>query len=352
MEHAFEVKIDYAAVAHNAAEISSRAGKGIMAVVKNNAYNFGLGSVVGTLLESGVKHFAVTTSEEASSIRRASGDAYVLQLNPACGHEIDRARREGIALAVTGTEWFAENASRLFGIDLHLKVNVGMNRFGVRGIGEARAVTEECARRGLRLTGLFTHFPLAEEDDTAGHDAQVDEFAAVYEDLRWADFRLVHAENSATLLRADKRLGICNLARPGILLYGYAPPPTPCWESLRPSLFVDARVVDLHTLRAGDNLGYGTSFVAESDMRIAVLPIGYGDGLLRSRKSMPAYIDGRPYPVAGGISMSHTYLAVDESVRVGDTVEIYGFNARPDRLAAAGIAANSEQVAALHTGAR
>ncbi len=347
-----QVTINYEAIAENASAIMDRTGKRIFAVVKNNAYNFGLKKVVSTLAQRGVGHFAVTTSEEAVEIKRAHPEAYVLQLNPATAGEIEVARDLGIALSVTGAEWLETHKENLWAIELHMKVNVGMNRYGIRGAEGARWALAVCAENGLKLTGLHTHFPLAEEEDAAGHDRQIDAFASIYEELREAhDFGYVHAENTATLLRRDRRLGFCNFVRPGILLYGYVAPPASPQEWLRPSLFVHTRVVDVHEIAAGEHLGYGTSFVAHHDMRIGVLPIGYGDGLLRVRKILPVYINGHPYPIAGNISMSHTYIEAGAAVEVGDVVEIYGEHARPDRLAAVGIAANSEQTTALHTGA-
>lgn len=347
-----QVTIDYGAIAENAAVIMERAHKQIFAVVKNNAYNFGLGKVVSALMGSGVKDFAVNVWEEAAEIKALRPDANVLQLNPASEAEIKEARENGIALSVTSLEWLEAHKDNLQGIDLHLKINVGMNRFGLRNAGEARRALSVCEEKKLSAVGLHTHFPLAEEDDVAGHDRQVDEFAEIHRTLSASsDFQYVHAENTATLLRQDPRLEFCNYARLGILLYGYVTPPMELQDWLRPALFAHSRVVDVHTVGSGEHLGYGTSFEAPGNMKIAVLPIGYGDGLLRARKGMPVYIDGRPYPIAGGISMSHTYIEADDAVKVGDVVEIYGEHARPDRLAAVGLASNSEQTTALHTGA-
>jgi len=347
-----QVTIDYRAVTKNAAAVSRFAGKRIIAVVKNNAYNFGIVKAVSALMDGGADHFAVTLAEEAAEIKHARRGAYVLQLNPASESEIRAARSRDIALSVTGLPWLETHKKSLRGIDLHIKINVGMNRYGLRGAREARRALELCAEYGLSPVGLHTHFPLAEEEDLTGHDRQIDEFAAVYRELSaLREFSYIHAENTATLLRRDPRLSFCNYGRPGILLYGYVPPPAEPPEWLAPTLFASTRVVDLHTVLEGEHLGYGTSFSAPRELKIAVLPIGYGNGLLRARKAMPVYIDGRPYPIAGGISMSHTYIETDDSVKIGDEVEIYGRNARPDRLAAVGLAANSEQTTALHTGA-
>jgi alanine racemase len=200
---------------------------------------------------------------------------------------------------------------------------------------------------GLSLVGLFTHFPLAEEADLSIHRSHVKAFVDIYGELSSAsEFRYIHAENTASILLHDKRLDFCNYVRPGIMLYGYSSREPVDW--LLPSLYVHTFVIDQRYLRAGDALGYGTDFSAPRDMSIAVLPIGYGDGLLRVRREVPVFINGHSYKIVSKIFMSHTFVEADESVNVGDEVEIYGDHIKIDSLTSMGVAANSEQMSPLH----
>ncbi|MDR0649540.1 MAG: alanine racemase [Synergistaceae bacterium] len=339
--------VDYGAVAENARKIVSRSGKGLFAVVKNNAYNLGLADVTRTLLGCGVSHFAVTLSEDAVFIKERFPEAYVLQLNPARGEEARAAREMGIALSLGSGEWFREYADALGGVDLHMKINTGMNRFGFSDIREASAVVRACSARGLSLTGLYTHFALAEEADLSEHSAHVDLFAACYEALSpLRSFRYVHSENSAAVLLRDRRLSFCNFVRPGILPFGYSSREPVEW--LSPSVFVSAEVIDVRPLRRGERLGYGTGFTAGRDMRVAVLPMGYGDGLMRARAVLPVYVNGASCEILGKILMSHTFIEAPDGVSVGDVAEIYGEHVKIDALASRGIANNAEQLAALH----
>ena len=346
MHNCLEIKYDV--MAGNAAKIKDYTGKELLVVVKNNAYNMGLLEVVGCLMQVGVRHFCVAAVDEAETIKRNFPEAYVLATNPANAEEIQSAQKLYIALSIPGKGWLEANRKRLQGVELHLKFNVGMNRFGARGVDEAREILGICSAERLEVTGLSTHFPLAEEDDLTEHNRQVDVFAGLYRSLSdAAPFRYIHSENSATLVQRDPRLDFCNYVRPGILVYGYSASSPVDW--VNPVLFLHSRVIYIQSLDVGDHLGYGTSFTATEKMRVAVLALGYGDGLLRVRKEAPVYINGRAFPIVSKIFMSHLFIAVDESIQVGDWVEIYGEHIRPDTLSAAGYAANSEQLSALHT---
>lgn len=343
-----QIRIDYQAIGYNAKKIAQHTGKKIFAVVKNNAYNMGMKKVLDTLISAGVEHFAVASAEEALEIKKYRPNIYALQFNPADAEAIETARKHQIALSIAGMEWFTANMEHLQNIPLHLKINVGMNRFGVAKLEEACKIVEICRSKNLRLEGLFTHFAQAEENDLIEHRAQVEKFTSFYKELgKTHRFEYTHCENTASIVRLDERLSFCSHVRPGIMLFGYSSvAPIPCW--LLPSLFVSSQVVGIRDVAKGAHLGYGVGYTAQEDETIAVLPIGYGDGIMRIRKIAPVFINGAPYPIAGNISMSHTFVRVDASIKIGDHAELYGKNIRPDTIAGMGAAANSEQMAALH----
>jgi alanine racemase len=335
--------VDYSHIAENAARIMKFSGKKIFAVVKNDAYNLGLAEVVGSLLEGGTDHFAVASMEEALFIKGKFPGAYVLQFNPADRAEIDLARDRRVALSVAGERWFYDNADFLTGVDLHLKINVGMNRFGISDLDASERVVRDCAARGLSLVGLFTHLPLAEESDLSGHERQVGLFRDFYERLSpLREFQFIHAENTGATLLRDSRLSFCNYVRPGAMLWGCSTREQVDW--LLPAVYVMSLVIELRDVPRGGRLGYGYDFSAERDMRIAVLPIGYGDGLIRARRAEPVLIGGTEYGIAGKIFLSHTFVEVDDRVKIGDDAEIYGERIKIDALTSKGIATNAEQM--------
>lgn len=337
-------------IASNLAVLKTRFQKDIFLVVKNNAYNVGLKKTVETAMENGVRHFMVTDLKSAQTIRLYTKNAYILVMRKLQGDEIEILRELDCATIIPSVEWYETYQENLQGIDLHLKINVGMNRFGIETEDECEKALMIAQANQHQLVGLCTHFPLADEDDLREHDNQVDLFCEIYQytKRRKHVFSYVHAENSATLMKQDKRLAFCNFSRVGILAYGYSPTIHQPW--LKPSVYCEATVIQIKTLKKGQHLGYGTGYVASEDQLIATLDIGYGDGLIRKRVELPAYIQERSYPFAGRISMSHAYLVVDSHVCEGDYVEIFGDYIRVDDMMrnVSGVA-NSEIMSYLKT---
>lgn len=337
-------------IAANLIALKTRFQKAVFFVVKNNAYNVGLEKTVETAIANGVCHFMVTDLKSAQTIRLYTKDAYILVMRKLKGDEIEILRELDCATIIPSVEWYETYQKNLRGIDLHLKINVGMNRFGVETQAECEKVLMIAQANQHRLVGLCTHFPLADEDDLQEHNNQVDLFCEIYQYAKRSGhvFSYLHAENSATLMQQDKRLAFCNFSRVGILAYGYSPTIHQSW--LKPSMYCEATVIQIKTLKKGQYLGYGTGYVASEDQLIATLDIGYGDGLIRKRAVLPAYIQDRSYPFAGRISMSHSYLIVDSHVCEGDCVEIFGHYIRVDDVMrnAEGVA-NSEIMSYLKT---
>lgn len=327
-----EIVIRTEHVAANLRAIKERFCKDIFFVVKNNAYNIGLKEAVKAALESGVTHFMITDFASARQIRAYTTDAYILMMRKIAQTEIKYLQELRCAVIIPSVEWYETCQADLFGIDLHLKVNVGMNRFGIATRAECEKVLTIACTNQHQLVGLCTHFPLADEVDLAEHDQQVEMFCDIYRYTTQKNhlFSYIHAENSVTLMQKDPRLLFCNFSRVGILAYGYSP--TIKQEWLKPSLYCFATVMQIKTLLKDQRLSYGTQYVTPDVQTIATLDIGYGDGLIRQRVDLPAYIDGRAYPFAGRISMSHAYLIVDSNVQEGARVEIFGEEIRIDDM--------------------
>lgn len=337
------VTIDLNAIRENKRRIETL-GRPVFAVVKNNAYNLGMEPVVTTLYEEGVRHFMVTTLEEAREVRTYAPDARVLVMNPV--YEWQDVQEQKLDVAIGSYDWLVAQRSQLDGVRLHLKLDVGMNRFGAKTFEEALAIVAFCQDEGLDLVGLCTHFPLADADNAEiEHSIQVERFTDWSTRLieRHA-FEVVHAANSAATLQADARLAHCTHVRVGIFLYGYSSVESVEW--LIPAFRWETEVIAVHQIEAGAHVGYGTGYTAPAQERIAVLSVGYGDGLMRARRHLPAHINDRAFPFISNIFMSHSFLRVDETVQVGDVVELYGNTTKIDDVTRTGHANNSEQLCA------
>ncbi len=334
-----KVFVDYENLAKNIDILRSyNPNKDIIVVCKNDAYNLGIEEVVKVCFENGLKTFAVANLSEALRVKSLYLEVDVLILNPIEVCDLQVAYENNLHLLIAyidQVEVFQEFLSKVEGIgnlSFHVKFNCGMNRYGVtnKELPKLLDILEENKLVKENILGLMTHFPQADEDDLSIHELQVVDFINAYNVLKdKLNFKYIHSENSAAFLLKDERLSFCNYGRVGIALYGYRPLEHDI--ILKSTMFLNNRVVNIRKMKAGDYLGYGENKVNE-DCIVAICPLGYGDGVIGERRNFPVYINDKSYNIVGNISMSHTYIKVDENVKIGDIVEIYGDNIRFDDI--------------------
>lgn len=326
--------IDLDAVSHNVRAVKRLLGdrRHLWAVVKANAYGHGAVPVARAALEAGAHGLAVACLAEAAELRRAGIDAPILHL--AAG-EPSRAARV-VALDLVQTACSREMAEAISGaaerrgktVALHLKVDTGMSRLGVRpeAAGEfARAVAK---LPGVRLEGVFSHLASAEAESPDYTWQQFRRFEEALERIRAAglDPGMRHLANSAAALRfPEMRL---DGVRAGLLVYGIQPD-APELEpiELRAALSWRTRLAFLQRVPGGSPVSYGGTHVTESERLIAVLPVGYADGYPRHASNRAeVLVRGRRCPVVGVVCMDHTMVDVTEvpDVREGEEAILLG----------------------------
>jgi alanine racemase len=209
-----------------------------------------------------------------------------------------------------------------------MKIDTGMSRVGFRP-GDLPAVLEELAgMTALRMDGFFSHLALADEPEDAVNRQQVELFRSCLATVRQAGFapRYVHISNSAALLTGD--VPECNLARPGILLYGGLPGPVFAGRfDLKPVMSFRTRVAQVRTVPEGTGVSYGHRFVARRPTVLAVIPVGYADGYSRQLSNVgEVLVRGQRARVAGTVCMDWTMIDVTDipGVAVGDEVTLLG----------------------------
>ena len=311
-------------------------GADICCVVKADAYGHGATRVAALLEQIGVSFFAVSSIDEALELRRANIRSKILVLGytppsdaatlveydiSQCVYSLDYARLLASCAIEKGVK-----------ISVHVKIDVGMGRLGFvfrHGVAESLdGLCEACGFSCFNLEGIFTHFPTADEDAVATK-RQFENFCGVIEALegRGYTFTIKHCANSATALNHPE---LClNMVRAGILLYGALPTENMAPRiALRPTITLKTVISNLKTVRKGDTIGYGASFVAPRNMKIATLPIGYADGLLRanSDNGTPIMINRKPCRIVGRICMDQTMVEVDGAgeLNIGDEATVFG----------------------------
>jgi alanine racemase len=213
-------------------------------------------------------------------------------------------------------------------VGVHVKLDTGMGRLGTRDEAEAFAVAEriDAADDRLRLVGAMTHFATADEDP-AFVAAQLERFEPFVARVRarWPGVT-VHAANSAATLTEPQ--SHFDLVRCGIAIYGCDPMNVdPERHGLEPALELTSYVAAIKTARPGDTVGYGRTFTATEETRIATVPIGYADGIRRALgNNCDVLVGGRRYPLVGTVSMDNITLDLgpETMVAVGDRVTIIG----------------------------
>ena len=322
-------EIDPEALRHNVGAVREHVGAAvkIMAVVKANAYGHGIGPVARALAGR-VEMFGVANVREAVELREHVAGAPVFILGPALPEERGEIVAQRFLPSISTIEE-ARAYAALTGAEplaVHLKIDTGMGRVGIWE-SEAVAVAREIfALRGLRITGLASHLPVADEDDAFTRE-QLAHFYATVAELRALGLAqpIVHVENSAGLIGFPAQAG--DMVRPGLMLYGSAPRPE-FQPRLRAVMTWKTRVTLLRTAPAGHGISYGRTFKTTRPTRIATLAVGYADGYRRhlSNRGAEVLIGGKRCPVLGRVTMDQIVADVTAlpAVEVGDEVVLMG----------------------------
>ncbi|HSN70427.1 MAG TPA: alanine racemase [Steroidobacteraceae bacterium] len=323
---------------HNLATVRRAApGARVLAVVKANAYGHGLVPVARALERS--DGLAVARLGEALALRQAGVGGTVVVLEGAfSSEELDAAANHGLDLVVHA--WWQIELLEAFAqrdrFRVWLKLDTGMNRLGFRGEEAAAALERIRACPAIRdRPKLMTHLAVADETGHPGTRRQLDRFAA----LVAADPQCERSiANSAGVLAWPQAHG--DWVRPGIMLYGISPfaGQTGTELGLEPAMTLETSVIALRELTAGETVGYGATWRAPRDCRVAIAAIGYADGYPRHLPNgSPAAIRGRIVPLAGRVSMDMIALDVTTvtGVAVGDTVELWGRGVAVEQVATA-----------------
>ncbi|HEX7289630.1 MAG TPA: alanine racemase [Conexibacter sp.] len=310
-------RVDLAAVERNCERLRFAAGPhtALCAVVKANAYGHGTVPVARAALAGGASWLAVAAAEEATELRAAGVAAPILMMGALSAEELPvalDARADVVAWRPAFVAALLEAArSRETPLRVHVKLDVGMGRLGIRDADELLRLAERIhAAPELRLVGAMTHLPCADED-LARTRAEVERFRAFGARLRELKPDVVlHAANSAaTLALPESRL---DMVRCGVAIYGLDPfGVDPAEHSLEPALELRSYVGALKPLAPGESVGYGGTFVAGAPTWIATLPIGYGDGWRRAfSDNAEVLIGGRRRPLVGRVSMDNVTVDV------------------------------------------
>jgi alanine racemase len=326
------VEVDADAIRANTATVVAHVGPGVsvMAMVKSNGYGHGLATAARAAIAGGATWLGVASTTEAFEASGSGVPVLVVgRADPGSESALAAAGVHTTVFDVDGIAATADAAARA-GVraPVHLKVDTGMGRLGVRPeeLRPLLDLVDEQAQH-LELAGVFTNFADSDGADLDFTEQQharfVDAVAAVR--LIAPDVR-AHCSNSAALLRAPHMHH--DLVRPGLALYGYPPAVAPDVVALRPALTALAPVTQVKTVAAGTPIGYGRTWRAPRETRVATVAAGYADGVLRAQSNAGVVlVGGCRCPIVGRVSMDQLCVdvgGVDAPVRPGDDVVLVG----------------------------
>ena len=317
------------------------ASAGIIAVVKADGYGHGAVETARAALKGGASMLAVASVGEGAILRHAGFTVPILVLGAVMESDVYQGVEEGLTQTVCSPDMVhaCEDAAEKSGTEceVHMKIDSGMGRIGVRSIPERDAMLaalRECSH--VRLTGVYTHFSDA-DGDADGMEYTREQFRRFLElSASFPHTVLRHCCNSAAIHRFPEMA--LDMVRAGISLYGY--PPVPGTAGLRPAMKWSAEISFIKTLAAGDYISYGRTYCCRANIRAATVTCGYGDGYFRAAgKEGFVLIRGKRAKILGRVCMDQMIVDVSgiPEARVGDKAVLIGADG-PEQITAEDIA--------------
>jgi len=271
------------------------------AVVKANAYGHGYKQVCKGISDL-VDFFAVANAVEALQVRDLKLRKPILILGKFNCADLPQLIKKGIRLTCDTLADVAEISEVATKLNkrayVHIKINTGMNRLGVKTALQLQRLLREIDKcKLIKIEGIYTHFSTAESKNSYKLKRQNAKFLSALDLCRERKL-IVHASNSVAFLKSNKYN--YDMVRVGLAMYGYD---NSHKMDVKPCLSVRAKIVKTQTLQKGESVGYGASFVATCDMQIAVVAIGYADGYVRAYEKGHVLICGQKCPIVGHICM-------------------------------------------------
>jgi alanine racemase len=324
------VEIDLDAIAYNVGELRKKLHpeNKLIAVVKANGYGHGALQVARTALRSGANYLAVAFLDEAISLRKQGITAPILVLGASRPKDVMTAIKYKVTLTVYYKDWLEEAVQFLnkeASLTIHLKLDTGMGRIGVRNEQEIQSIEELLVKHpNIVVEGIFTHFATADEKNSSYFESQIQRFKELLSYFTKLP-AIIHCSNSAaSLLHPDLQY---NAVRLGISMYGLTPsleiePDLP--YPLQEAFSLRTKLVQVKKLNKGDKVSYGATYEAKEEEWIGTLPIGYADGWLRKLQGQEVLVEGIRAPIVGRICMDQCMIRLPFYLEPGTEITLIG----------------------------
>jgi alanine racemase len=334
-------EISFRNLEYNLNFVKKTAGKShILAIVKANAYGHGIVRISQKLEELGVDMFGVAYTDEGVVLRQAGIKGNIYVLIPEANSNAQVCIENDLIPTLSSLDFLEALNSEAVKVNkivnAHLFIDTGMNREGIRPNAVLDFIQQAVKYKNVNINGICTHFATA-TSQVVFANRQLELFNETLAMLKEEGFEFseIHAANSvAMVVLPDSKF---NIVRPGLTLYGY--PPTVTGDTafdVRPVMTVKSKVISVRKIGKGDTVGYSMKYISDRERNIATIPIGYGDGYLRSlTNKAECIINGKRFRIVGTVCMDSCMIdAGDSSLKPGDDVIMFGGNPEGDFVSA------------------
>lgn len=293
-----------------------------MAVVKANGYGHELFLIAPALFNEGCRSFAVTDAPEGAELRAILGSYQKVEITLLAGifdkEDAELARQNKLTPAITEQAQIRLLQAAGFQGSVWMKIDSGMNRLGA---ANPEQLVHLCSEASIRVRGLMSHLACADEPNHPMNQQQVERFNNDCDNIA-PDLPRSLLNSAGLISTPEHRLDI---VRPGIALYG-AEPVVEKPIGLKPVMTITGEIMQVRDVSAGSSVSYGATFIAKKAMKIAVVGLGYADGIPRGLSNHGhVFSNGETFPIVGRICMDYTMIDVSDSdAKQGDKVEFWG----------------------------
>ncbi|MBR2809612.1 MAG: alanine racemase [Erysipelotrichaceae bacterium] len=310
------LKVNLSNYQDNLRYLQKISNKEIIAVIKANGYGLGDITLAKAAKNVGIRMVAVSSLPEALHIRETIKDMDILILGYVDKKFLSVVKENDLIIPTVSKDYI-EEMDDLKGLRVHLKIDTGMNRIGIKSKEEAKEVLEHLLEKGASVEGIFTHYAQSDEMEEGFTKEQFERFKQIVSFLNY-DFRYVHASNSDATI--NFREDLTNACRVGIAALGYAS----FDEGLKPTAELYSSIINIKEVGAGESIGYSRKYFTGKKEWIATVPIGYADGVLRSNTGNKVWVEGEACEIVGNVCMDQLMIRTDKYYPVNTPVEIFG----------------------------
>lgn len=317
-------KISLTNIKENVSKIISKYNmyKYYFGVVKADSYGHYDNKVVKAIIDGGVNYLCVSSLEEALKIREEFKNIPILCLGVIEPQFLKLCIDNNISITVVSYEYLNSilklkiNKEKFKNLKIHIKLDTGMNRLGIKEEKELINVFERINKNNLFVEGIYTHISSASNEDYT--KMQFDRFDKLLKSIDISNIKIIHLPNSETLSNYPK-LDYINGCRLGIIMYGFTKDKS---LDLKSTFNVYSKIIQIKYIKKGEKVGYDGIYKAKEDEIIGIVQIGYADGIIRKNTGRNVYINNKEYEIIGNICMDMLMVRIDKEVKLYDEVVI------------------------------